>query len=371
MNFKKWKVLKNWLAYKSFRAFGFPKIMPLSYILIATHACYSKCKTCNIWKIAIEDMQQIKDELTLEEWEKVLHSIGDTPLWITVSGGNQFVRKDFHELVKAVIRIAKPLVVNIPVSGLSPNIVLNKMKDILEYAKNTDTKIITNVSLDGIGEQQDFIRGTKGDYENTMKTYNGLKELQKEYKNLSVGNYTVVSSFNVEDIPKIYEHVEKELKPDSYSVEIAEPRYEFKVEEDIIPGVKKYTDTIQWVIEKEKDSEINKAMKEKNALRRQYYELMQEAVKRNEEVIPCYAGVASVQISNRGEVWTCGSKPLEMGNLREAEYDFRKIWKSKKADLARKRIKDIKCHCTHGNVYYSNMLFSSKTLPGIASKMIK
>ena len=57
--------------------------------------------------------------------------------------------------------------------------------------------------------------------------------------------------------------------------------------------------------------------------------------------LPCYAGINHVQITVNGNVWPCcilaDSEP--MGNLHKVNYDFKKIWFSKKADKIRDNIK--------------------------------
>ncbi|PIN78891.1 radical SAM protein, partial [Candidatus Woesearchaeota archaeon CG10_big_fil_rev_8_21_14_0_10_33_12] len=101
----------------------------------------------------------------------------------------------------------------------------------------------------------------KGNFKNLMKTYNGLKKLQKEYPNLDVGLGTVISRFNFEKIKEIVEYGKK-LKPDSYINEIAEERSElFTKGKPITPDSEQYNKAIKFFSE-----EIRKDMKKKKSL---------------------------------------------------------------------------------------------------------
>ena len=67
-------------------------------------------------------------------------------------------------------------------------------------------------------------------------------------------------------------------------------------------------------------------------------------------------------INYDGEVWPCCvlgySKP--MGWLRDAEYDFQRIWRSYQAQKVRTYIREGNCACPLANQAYSNILCSGK-----------
>jgi len=54
-------------------------------------------------------------------------------------------------------------------------------------------KVIINLSLDGIAEKHDIVRGVKGNFERAMRTYAGPKALKGRYKNFTLGMHTVIS----------------------------------------------------------------------------------------------------------------------------------------------------------------------------------
>jgi hypothetical protein len=52
---------------------------------------------------------------------------------------------------------------------------------------------------------------------------------------------------------------------------------------------------------------------------------------------------------------------MPMGNLRDADYDFNKIWHSKRATEVREHIKNTKGYfCPIANISYTNILLNMK-----------
>ena len=80
------------------------------------------------------------------------------------------------------------------------------------------------------------------------------------------------------------------------------------------------------------------------------------------QVIPCFSGFASAQIAPGGDVCLCCINAEPIGNLRDTEYDFKKIWFSEKAKESRSRIKRGECYCPLANASYTNMLHNFKSL---------
>ena len=179
----------------------------------------------------------------MDEWKQVFKSLGKAPFWTTFSGGEPFLRPDLFELVRSLYEHCRPSIINIPTNGLLSDRIPAVVKQITDYCQST--QIIINVSLDEIGEKHDAIRGVPGNYEKAVKTFNALKSLNKP--NLSVGIHTVISRFNVKQIPDIYKSI-KSLRPDSFVTEIAEKRVELdNLGYDITPEVGDYAAAVDFL----------------------------------------------------------------------------------------------------------------------------
>ena len=98
--------------------------------------------------------------------------------------------------------------------------------------------------------------------------------------------------------------------------------------------------------------------------------VMQKIISKKQQVIPCYAGFASAQIAPDGDVWACCINANPLGNLRNVDYDFNKVWFSSDAYQERRKIKAKECYCTLANAHYTNMLCDLKTLFKVGLKTI-
>ncbi len=348
--------------YALFRLFGHPGMMPLSITLSTTKRCNSRCKTCHIWE---EPMGP--QELSIEELDRIFKSLGKTPFWFTLSGGEPFLRKDLVDICRSIYANCKPGIINIPTNGLLYDIIPSMASRIAVSCPGTN--IVINLSLDGVEEEHDHIRNVPGNWEKAMKTYSALRDL--DHPNLEVGIHTVISRYNVDAVPSLYEYVMRELKPDSYITEIAEERVELgTIGTGITPSLGEYTTAIDFLSQKLKESKFSQVSKITQAFRLQYYNLVKQVLKEQRQIIPCYAGFASAQISSYGDVWMCCIKADPIGNLRDANYDFRNVWFSDKAKALRTRIKNKECYCPLANASYTNMLCHFPTLSKVGWRVL-
>lgn len=361
------EVLPKTCAFKLQRSTGMGKKLPMNYTISVSYKCPSKCKTCNVWK-------KKADDLTLEEWTKVAKSIGKSPYWMTFSGGEPFMRPDIVELVTMFYKNCSPKIINIPTNGILWQNVTQKAPQIAKNCPNAD--VVINLSLDQCGIKHEQIRGVPKNWELSMKTWEGLKKAKKEMKlkNLTLGIHTVISNFNVKDFPVFHKDLLK-YEPDSYITEIAEERVELDTKgTGITPDLEHYSKAIDSLLE-----DMQRMFKEKKykgvakvaaAFRMQYYQNVKKWLHEKRQVIPCFAGWASAQISPDGKIWECCIEATVLGDLRKENYDFSKIWFGKKAQEVRKRIKSKGCSCPLANASYTNMLHHTPTLVKAGVKVV-
>jgi MoaA/NifB/PqqE/SkfB family radical SAM enzyme len=342
--------LKTFL-YKSFYNFGFPKMLPMNYTVSLLYSCNSRCSTCNIWK-------KKANNLTDTEYEKIFSNIGKSPYWITFSGGEPFLRKDIVKIVTTIYKTSHPRIMNFPSNGILTKKIVSDIKNICRACPKS--QIIVNLSIDGIEEEHDRIRNVENNFQDVIKTYHRLKAL--EIKNLQVGIHTVISRFNVHNFSSIASYM-LDLKPDSYITEIAEERIELDtMRTNITPTLLQYKSAIDFLIHRIKHDKYKGLSKITQAFRIEYYNLVKEILRDKKQVINCYSGISSVQISPDGDIWSCCIKADSKGNLRKANYDFRKLWFSPEMKKERNSIKNKECWCPLANASYTNMLLDFKTL---------
>lgn len=346
------ELLPRIFAYKCSYYFGFPKLMPMNYTVSLTYKCNSRCSTCNIYKKECE-------HLSLQEYEKIFKNLGKSPYWITFSGGEPFLKKEIVDIATLAYKYCKPAMINIPSNGILVNKIVENVEQIAMNCPHS--QIIINLSIDGIEEEHDRIRNVEGNYKKVIETYNALKK--KKLKNVSVGIHSVISKLNVDNFTAISNTLMR-MNPDQYITEIAEERVELDtIGLDITPSLFSYKAAIDYLIHRIKNSKLNKRVNRiTQSFRIEYYSLVKKILKYKTQIIPCYAGLASAQISPDGDVWSCCIKAKSLGNLKKYNYNFKKIWFSEDADKERRSIKNKECYCPLANASYTNMLHDFPTL---------
>jgi MoaA/NifB/PqqE/SkfB family radical SAM enzyme len=361
------------VAHMFQKTVGWPKKIPSSVTVSVTNQCNSRCKTCFIWSLYKDQPDVRKREFTADEFGRTFESLGTGVVWVTFSGGEPFLRRDLSEICEAAEYNCRPGIITIPTNCLLPQTIIPTMKRVLE--KCSEPSFVLNLSLDGLSRKHDEIRGIPGNWERFLETFNALKELKKEFGNLHIGVHSVVSKFSIDGLLDLYEYV-KDLHPDSYITEVAEKRTElFNTSKDITPtpsAYSRFVNELSQRIRRDYLSSSDRMSRLTQAFRIMYYQIAAKILEEKRQVIPCYAGIASCQITPLGDVWPCCILGYDkvMGNLRETEYDFKKVWTSRRADWIRRYIADKNCACPLANAHYTNMMCSPLTLLKVARNFI-
>jgi MoaA/NifB/PqqE/SkfB family radical SAM enzyme len=339
------------LGYWLMKHLGFPRLLPMNYTVSLLYTCNSRCSTCNIWKKKAQNF-------TVDEYAKAFKKIGRSPYWITFSGGEPFLRKDIVEVVSTIYQSSRPHIINIPTNGILTGTIVEKTAAIAKACPKA--QVIINVPLDVIAQHHHEIGKVPGNNKNAGGTFQKLKALQ--VPNLAVGIHTVISQLNVETFPAIANELLR-LKPDSYITEIAEERVELDtIGANITPSLVAYKSAIDFLIHRIKNEKYKGMNKITMAFRIEYYNLVKRILRDERQVLPCYSGVASAQISPDGDVWSCCIKARSLGNLRSGKYNFREIWFNHESELERRSIHKKQCWCPLANAAYTNMLMDLPTL---------
>jgi len=347
------EVISKLPLYWMTKKIGWALPLPINYTFALTYKCNSKCKTCNIHTF------EPVNELTTEEWQSIILNLYKYPYWVTFSGGEPFLRTDIVNIHSFLCEHAKPKVVNIPTNGLLTRRIVDSVVDML--SQNPQTQLNINVSIDHHEPQvNDYIRGIDFASEKACETFEELTSLQLLYPNLCVSIHTVISKYNFRDFSKIYSYlVTYAGGVDNYITEVAENRVELDtLDLEITPSFSEYQIPLSLL-----SNGHSKGLRA--SFRKNYYKLTSEILLKKEQIIPCYAGIMSCQITPDGEVWFCCVKGESVGNLRENEYRLELVWNNNKAIKQRKSISRKECWCPLANVSYTNMLMNPKSMYNI------
>lgn len=314
-----------------------------------TNVCNSRCITCFNWKILNKELDR---ELTLEEIDRFTKKIGKLDT-VTIGGGEPFLRRDLPEIVDLFEKNNNVSVVAIPTNCLPLENILTETERILKKFKG---RLKIGLSLDGIGETHDKIRGVKGNFKKFLKTYRGLAKLKEKYPRLRLRICSVILNANVNQIPKMINYVKKNLPMANYhGLELLKGDYNQEKVKAVSP---EEFERIIGLIEKENKNERNFYKRVTSPI---IQRLFLDILKKKKQLIPCRISSFYPVIDASGNVYPCEQRE-KIANLRDFDYDLNKIWQSAKAKRARKSIKRKECYCTHSAYQAPNVYLSPKMI---------
>jgi MoaA/NifB/PqqE/SkfB family radical SAM enzyme len=339
---------------------------PIYLVFFVTEKCNADCKHCLLGGI-----HPGKDELTIDEIEKVSNHMDDF-LFLLPTGGEPFLRKDLAEIIRIFHRNNHVLNVGIPTNGGLTNRVIETVRSVLDTCPDLD--LMVDVSIDGIGEDHNELRRTPGLFDKAMTTFSELKKLEKKYPRFTTTIETTVSSYNDAKLLDMYKYFTENTEADTIFTLLCrgkpmEPSAKFFN----IDNYEKYARAMEKGIKERMLTGYDRfpfadVINAKRIIR---HRVIAKVIRENRMVLPCYAGVLGAALFADGEVLPCElHDDLKLGNLRDNDYDFKKIWFSEKADHARKVIRDTKCFCTYECFLTLNILFNPKVYPAIIKEYL-
>ena len=357
-------MLARLAGYKLDHLTGQQPGLPVSLTLSMTYACPSRCLTCGIWKKRARD-------LTLDEYARLLPSFEKVPIWVTLSGGDQFLRADLDQIVERVRQDIEPQIINIPMNGVVTGRIFSLLPRIAQASRGS--QLVLNLSVDEVGEAHDRIRGVPGNFAKQLKVAELIRDLKRRHDHIVMGVHTVISKANVARIDVIERELRRIFAPDSFITEVAERRVELDtMERDITPSPQEYRTAVahlrRGIAEQRSWRPLTRLVQ---AMRFEYYDLAARILEERRQIIPCYAGMASAHVAPDGEVRGCCIRAESMGNVRDHGYDFRTVWRSPKADAFRASVKNKECACPMANASYTNLLLDPGSLLRVTRNMLR
>lgn len=301
---------------------------PYKITFSITERCNSRCKHCSIWK------KEPTNELTRDEIGKILRSV-KAP-WVNLTGGEITLRDDLKE-IGDLIKENNGKIVNFATNSSLPDKIVENVK----YFINLFEKIVVTVSLDGPKELHDEIRGVKGSWDNAMEVYSKLRKLDRENSNFKT--YFGFTLFD-ENAGKLQETV---MQANEEIGNVSEENFHLNIyhtSEHYYSNMGCRTSRIQEILSDVKKLRQNKGRKGLTSLiERSYLKYISSYLETGSCPLPCQALSASCFINPQGDVYPCAIWNRKLGNLRNVNYDLKKIWNSERTRETREKIKNKKC----------------------------
>ena len=202
-------------------------------------------------------------------------------------------------------------------------------------------RVQISCSLDGLEKTHDKIRGVKGNFKKVIKTIRLLNEIKN--KRLSVVVNTVITKHNIKEIPQLMEFVKTlPIRIHSFEVMRGDPRSKTIK----LPSVKEIKDLFNQINRNDLYYKRKSKFKRLFDLDKYTRKIQIDVLKNKKWPFRCLAGDVVAVIEANGDIKLCELLP-KVGNLRESNYNFKKIFYGPKANEQRRWIKKTKCSCTH------------------------
>ena len=343
------------------------KRRPVHLTLFLTRRCNAKCPFC----FYAADAKPPEPELTLDEIQKLSASLGSL-LWLAFSGGEIFLREDIVEISRAFYKRNKPSIILLSTNGLLTDTIRERTEEVLKACP--ESVIAVKLSLDGIDERHDALRGMPGSFKKVMQTYESLKGLLGIYKNFELGINTVFCRENQDDMDEIIEFVRGMEGIKTHTVSLVRGDARDAALKDV--DIDKYLITIDKL---QTDLEEGRApvysfqgariKAAQDVLQRK---LIYKTVKENKCQMPCYAGVLNLVVTENGVVYPCETfeEKFRMGDLRKVEFDLKGLLESQRAHDVISSIENG-CFCSHECYAMTNILFNPKMYPALLKQYLK
>lgn len=286
---------------------------PVELLLELTRSCNLRCRHCYVSAGAAR-----KNELTTEEWAKIIESFASGGgIRVVFTGGEPLIHTGFLELVR--LAKAKSLGVSILTNGT----LLDRAVSVLSELLRPGVDLI-QVSLDGMREEHDYVRG-EGSFNRAVS---GIRAAVGA--GLSVQVATTVTPYNRGSILDLYEFV-ADLGVSSFKIS---------------PGVP--IGRLDSSVTYSAFLDLCAALRERServGLPVAGCDLGSPISVNAESLYTCKAGVSSAYVDSTGNVFPCplfhGLAEFQMGNLRRST--IREVWLSPGWERLRRDLSQTKC----------------------------
>jgi len=341
---------------------------PIYLLNFVTNSCNAACDHCFYWE---ELNTKKRQELSIEEHTKVAKSLGSM-FQVTFTGGSPELRKDLPTLAYQYHKYCAPSNMTFCMLGYNTSRIMEQAEKMLTMCK--DQKISIGISLDGIGEEHDFYRKLDGLFDRVVKTVNELHRLKQSYPNLRIDIGMVVHGLNIERVEDSAKWVRKNLPIDKLKPILVRgnPLNPNTLDEQCIDIYEKIVDRdAQWLLSKSKTpTYLDRVIHAKENVSR---DLIKKISQTNQNEITCSGGRETAVMYPTGDIAGCEMRDDILGNIRENDYDFSKVWFSEAGQEFRDTVGKVdQCTGCYHHCFLSPAIFRTpKMWPRIAKAIMK
>ena len=273
---------------------------------------------CNIWQNPTDKAK----EITAAD----LKSLPQLS-FINLTGGEPFIREDLAEIVEECYRHTRRIVIS--TSGWFED-------RVIELAKKF-SQIGIRISIEGLSDKNDELRGREGGFDRGLRTLLTLKDMGLK----DIGFGCTVSNHNSADMLALY-RLSRSLGME-FATAAFHNSYYFHKNDNVITEREKVTRDFEQLIEWQL-----KETHPKSWFRAYFNMGLINYIEGGRRMLPCEAGTTNFFIDPYGEVYPCNGLEEKfwkesMGNIRKDS--FLTIWNSEQAEEVRKKVRNCPKNC--------------------------
>lgn len=266
---------------------------PTHAIVAVTYRCNARCSMCDIWK------RSPGPELRPADYARLPASLRE----VNVTGGEPLLRDDLAEIIRALVRRASGVRIVLSTNGLLPS----RLRAVLRDARG----VALRVSLDGVGEVHDRIRGVRGAYDKVVESLEVARDLGVR----DVGVCATMSRHNaglVKDVQRVAQHRGVQFTftvTHSSPVFFGEKRGEEPLREPALRDMA------------EIKSRLFVSARPKDWFKAYFVQGMMDIMQGRARPIRCRAGLDFFYLDPEGNLYPCHLWDRPIGNILEKTYE--------------------------------------------------
>lgn len=267
---------------------------PREAILGVTWRCNARCKICSVWS------RKSGTELSPEDYSALPPSLRQ----VSLGGyGEPFLRKDFYKIVEVIRKRCPRARIVIVTNGIMPDIIIRQVRKM-------PRDISIRISLDGIGQTHDNVRGIKGAFEKAKKTLTLLRE--HGVKDLGIG--LVISSLNDSEIEKVFDFTRENNVSFTCTI-VQSSEVTFGQKDEYLPDPARTTKAIEKV-----EAALLKGFSVRDWATAYFLDGIRDQLKGNPRKIRCLAGKEFFYMDPSGDIFPCNILNMKMGAMHNGNF---------------------------------------------------
>lgn len=284
--------------------------------VIVTYRCNAKCNMCDCWR----DPSRPEDEIQMDTIKKLPEMA-----FTNITGGEPFIRKDLPEIVEELYKKTDRIVIS--TNGYFTDRIIDLCKRF--------PKIGIRISIEGMQETNDAIRGLPNGWQRGYETLKTLVEMGHP----DVGFGMTVQDMNCEDLVPLYE------LSDQMGMEFATATlhnsFYFRKTDNKIDDKYHVAQNFESLI-----NELLQSKSPKKWFRAYFNHGLINYIYGNKRLLPCDMSKDAFFIDPFCDVIPCNGMEQKavMGNLKESA-DWQTLWNSEQAEKVRQQTRRCPRNC--------------------------